>query len=239
ERIAQVEQNAAVGADVNGANRRRHLVDAAVDHLGARAADAVGEPERVVESAQGSQFLLDVFRGVGQARPGDEVPALARCQVEGDHLGPLPLHVETEVPAGSPERQDALATEVDPTEVLAPAAAQIPAPLHRAVPGQIHRVVEPALIGSGHLPRGGVDSIRHELPLLGTSRSAPHAASGLGDADSHFVSAAFSAGCETSRCQMTPWNASACGVTVAAFTVGTMTQASATCAVEPPLPPTV
>src|SRR4051812_24213244 len=50
-------------------------------------------------------------------------------------------------------------------------------------------------------------------------------------ADSHFVSLAFSAGCDTNRCQITPWNASACGVTLAAFTVGTMTQASATFAV--------
>ena len=30
--------------------------------------------------------------------------------------------------------------------------------------------------------------------------------------DSHLVSACFSAGCDTSRCQTTAWNASACGV---------------------------
>jgi hypothetical protein len=31
--------------------------------------------------------------------------------------------------------------------------------------------------------------------------------------DSHFVGAAFTFGCETSRCQTTAWNASVCGVT--------------------------
>jgi hypothetical protein len=49
--------------------------------------------------------------------------------------------------------------------------------------------------------------------------------------DSQRVSAAFSAGCETSRCQTTAWKASACGVMCAGFTAGTITQASATCAV--------
>ena len=49
--------------------------------------------------------------------------------------------------------------------------------------------------------------------------------------DSHFVCPAFSAGCDTSRCQTTAWNASACGVTLSGFTVGTITQASAIWAV--------
>ena len=40
--------------------------------------------------------------------------------------------------------------------------------------------------------------------------------------DSHFVSCALSAGCETSRCQTTAWNASACGVVWTGLTVGTM-----------------
>src|SRR5436190_710684 len=49
--------------------------------------------------------------------------------------------------------------------------------------------------------------------------------------DSHFVCAALSAGCDTRRCHTTAWNASECGVMLSAFTVGTMTHASATCAV--------
>ena len=49
--------------------------------------------------------------------------------------------------------------------------------------------------------------------------------------DSHFVLFAWSAGCETMRCQMTAWKASECGVTVLGFTVGTITAQSATCAV--------
>src|SRR5204863_3468579 len=49
--------------------------------------------------------------------------------------------------------------------------------------------------------------------------------------DSHFVSATFSFGCDTNRCHTTAWNASVCGVTFCGFTVGTMTQTSATRAV--------
>ena len=49
--------------------------------------------------------------------------------------------------------------------------------------------------------------------------------------DSHFVCATFNFGCDTRRCQITAWKASVCGVTLCAFTVGTMTQASATRAV--------
>lgn len=48
---------------------------------------------------------------------------------------------------------------------------------------------------------------------------------------SHFVCAVFSAGCETSKCQTTAWNASACGVVFIGLTVGMMMQTSATCAV--------
>src|SRR5207302_10749801 len=46
--------------------------------------------------------------------------------------------------------------------------------------------------------------------------------------DSHLVCAAFTAGCDTSRCQTTAWNASACAVMVSGLTVGTITHASAT-----------
>src|SRR5262249_55419789 len=49
--------------------------------------------------------------------------------------------------------------------------------------------------------------------------------------DSHFVGYTLSAGCETSRCQTTAWNASLCGVIVSGLTVGMITHASATCAV--------
>src|SRR6266446_4138957 len=57
--------------------------------------------------------------------------------------------------------------------------------------------------------------------------------------DSHFISLAASAGCDTIRCHTTAWNASVCGVTVLGLTVGTMTQASATLAVNPPSRPTI
>ena len=49
--------------------------------------------------------------------------------------------------------------------------------------------------------------------------------------DSHLVCWTFSLGCDTRRCQTTPWNASECGVMVSVFTTGTTTQASATFAV--------
>lgn len=49
--------------------------------------------------------------------------------------------------------------------------------------------------------------------------------------DSHFVAFICRAGWETIRCHMTAWKASACGVTVLGFTVGTITAASATLAV--------
>ena len=55
-----------------------------------------------------------------------------------------------------------------------------------------------------------------------------HGASHGRTADSHLVWLAFSLGCETRRCQTTAWNASECGVTVSALTVGMMQQASAT-----------
>jgi hypothetical protein len=48
---------------------------------------------------------------------------------------------------------------------------------------------------------------------------------------SHFVSAVLSAGWDTIRCQTTAWKASACGVVLAALTVGMTTHASATRAV--------
>src|ERR1700732_5277460 len=44
--------------------------------------------------------------------------------------------------------------------------------------------------------------------------------------DSHFISLAARAGCDTIRCHTTAWNASVCGVTVLELTVGTITQAS-------------
>ena len=46
--------------------------------------------------------------------------------------------------------------------------------------------------------------------------------------DSHFISTTLIRGSETIKCQITAWKASECAVTVAAFTVGMMTQASAT-----------
>src|SRR5579871_6531235 len=47
--------------------------------------------------------------------------------------------------------------------------------------------------------------------------------------DSHFMAFANSLGWLTMPCQTTAWKASVCGVTVCALTVGTTTQASATC----------
>src|SRR6266436_10020127 len=67
----------------------------------------------------------------------------------------------------------------------------------------------------------------------GTKQSQTHLS------DSHFISLAASAGCDTIRCHTTAWNASVCGVTVLELTVGTMTHASATLAVNPPSRPTI
>src|ERR1700722_16056544 len=55
--------------------------------------------------------------------------------------------------------------------------------------------------------------------------------------DSHFVCFDPRSGWETKRCQITAWKASECGVPVSAFTTGTMTDASATCAGGPPSRP--
>jgi len=49
--------------------------------------------------------------------------------------------------------------------------------------------------------------------------------------DSHFVACILRAGCETSRCHTTAWNASVCGVIAWGASGGTITQASATLAV--------
>src|SRR5882672_3960004 len=57
--------------------------------------------------------------------------------------------------------------------------------------------------------------------------------------DSHFVWVCFRIGCETRRCQTTAWKASVWGVTFSELIVGTITQASATCAVKPPSRPTI
>src|SRR5215475_10345292 len=45
---------------------------------------------------------------------------------------------------------------------------------------------------------------------------------------SHFVSATLRLGCEIHKCQITAWNASACGVTFSGFTVGITIATSAT-----------
>src|ERR1044072_9166710 len=45
---------------------------------------------------------------------------------------------------------------------------------------------------------------------------------------SHLVCRAFRRGCETRRCQMIAWKASACGVTASGLTVGMMQTASPT-----------
>jgi hypothetical protein len=46
--------------------------------------------------------------------------------------------------------------------------------------------------------------------------------------DSHFISAAFSLGWETSRCQITAWNDSVCAVMVSGLITGIRMQASDT-----------
>src|SRR6185503_14808594 len=56
---------------------------------------------------------------------------------------------------------------------------------------------------------------------------------------SHFIAAALSRGCDTRPCHTTAWKASAWAVTRSGLTVGMMTQASATFAVNPPSRPTI
>src|SRR5439155_8524804 len=57
--------------------------------------------------------------------------------------------------------------------------------------------------------------------------------------DSHFVCPVFRRGCDTKRCQISPWNASVCGVVWVALTTGMMAHASATCVVYPSSRPTM
>src|SRR3979409_1706965 len=54
----------------------------------------------------------------------------------------------------------------------------------------------------------------------------------------HLVEICCSFGCDTRQCQTTAWNASVCGVTREASTVGTTTTQSPTCFVYPPSRPT-
>ena len=68
--------------------------------------------------------------------------------------------------------------------------------------------------------------VQHTVPI--EEDGAPAAAQRT---DSHLVSCALRAGCETKRCHTTAWNASACGVVCVTLTVGTITQASADLAV--------
>ena len=71
-------------------------------------------------------------------------------------------------------------------------------------------------------------AVAHEGAIEHPVAIEEHGASHGRTADSHLVWLAFSLGCETRRCQTTAWNASECGVTVSALTVGMMQQASAT-----------
>src|SRR5262245_29703901 len=89
---------------------------------------------------------------------------------------------------------------------------------------------EDAALHCGRAPHSA-HRLDRETPRLATQRLASAI-------DSHFIGRARSAGCVTIRCQMTAWNASACGVTVSGLTVGTITQTSATRAVKPPSRPT-
>jgi hypothetical protein len=77
------------------------------------------------------------------------------------------------------------------------------------------------------------DILTYERSIEGTVSIEKHCRSqnATQTTDSHFVAAAFSNGCDTSRCQITACIDSACGVMWAALTVGTSTYASATVAV--------
>ena len=74
-------------------------------------------------------------------------------------------------------------------------------------------------------------AVAHDRPIDHAVAVEEHRGSGCHRVDSHFVGAALRRGCDTSRCQTTAWNASVCGVMVSGLTVGTITHASATCAV--------
>ena len=77
-------------------------------------------------------------------------------------------------------------------------------------------------------------SVAHDRSIenaVAVEENGAHAISAYLVTDSHFVCARFSAGWLTIKCQTTAWNASACGVTFSALTVGMRTTASATLAV--------
>ena len=94
------------------------------------------------------------------------------------------------------------------------------------------RPATPGRISSSSSAAGGYGLPSRTIARLSTpSRSRKTAAAGSPRSIPTSSASAFSSGCETSRCQTTAWNASVCGVTCLGFTVGTITQASATLAV--------
>ena len=79
----------------------------------------------------------------------------------------------------------------------------------------------PARIASPSTRAGGYGLPSRTTAALSTpSRSRKTAREVHGSVDSHFVCTRLSFGCETSRCQTTAWNASACGVMLPSLTVG-------------------
>src|SRR6185503_11674122 len=88
------------------------------------------------------------------------------------------------------------------------------------------------------------DICRRERPAAADDRPVDDAVAIYEDGapdgcvDSHLVGRVWRSGCDTSRCQITAWKASECGVTRSGCAVGTRTQASATVAVNPPFRPT-
>ena len=84
-------------------------------------------------------------------------------------------------------------------------------------------------VGRIRLAVADIGLVQHAIAI--EEHGARHALAGARSTPSHLVCFAFSAGCVTSRCQMTAWNASECGVTASGLTVGTMHTASPTLAV--------
>src|SRR5262245_10675440 len=80
-------------------------------------------------------------------------------------------------------------------------------------------------------------------PAIADNRAVDHAVAVEEDRAAqsgahHFVATCCRMGCETRQCHTTAWNASVCGVTRDASTVGTTTTQSPTCLVYPPSRPT-
>src|SRR5262245_2705527 len=149
DRVAQVQEHAAEGGDVDRPDGSRHVVDCTVHHPGPRAVEAMREPVGVPQLLTVHPLLPLGVRGAPVCER-HEVPPLGVREIVRHDLCPAPLHVEAEETVGGADLQHPFSREVDAAQVLARARAEVEEPLDRSVPGELHGVVEEALAHVGH-----------------------------------------------------------------------------------------